>query len=238
MLDMHALQELASERLKHAKPKALGEAVYHTLREAIIRNLLPPGTVTNERALAETLQVSRTPVREALRQLTVEGFLTNVPRQGLVVTDLSLKDIEEIYMMRAALEGAAARVSAQMISPSELVILENVCAQMAEATEQNDIERFLALNGRFHEFLCGTARNKRLTEQVLRLYDAVRPICRDSLAEPARARRSLQEHEALVAAIRRRDPDEAERLAREHMTQAMLVRMQLHQTQRLDLVHR
>src|SRR5579884_2415902 len=149
MLDMHALQELASERLKHAKPKALGEAVYHTLREAIIRNLLPPGTVTNERALAETLQVSRTPVREALRQLTVEGFLTNVPRQGLVVTDLSLKDIEEIYMMRAALEGAAARVSAQMISPSELVILENVCAQMAEATEQNDIERFLALNGRF-----------------------------------------------------------------------------------------
>ena len=238
MAEDHGLAELAALRQKHDKQQALSETVYYTLREAIIRNLLLPGSVMNERALAEALGVSRTPVRDALRQLTVEGFLTAIPRQGLLVTDLSLKDIEEIYVMRAALEGAAARMSARTISASELVILEDVCAQMAAATEQNDVERLLALNGRFHEFLCSTARNKRLTEQVLRLYDAVRPICRTSLADPARARQSLQEHEALVAAIRRRDPDDAERLARDHMTQAMLVRMKLHQMQRMDLVTR
>ena len=238
MAEARARAELAALRIKHGRQKALGETVYHALREAILRNLLAPGAVMNERALAEALGVSRTPVRDALRQLTVEGCLTAIPRQRLLVTDLSLKDIEEIYVMRAALEGAAARMSARTISPSELVILEDVCAQMAAATEQNDVERLLALNGRFHEFLCSTARNKRLTEQVLRLYDAVRPICRTSLADPARARQSLQEHEALVAAIRRRDPDDAERLARDHMTQAMLVRMKLHQMQRMDLVTR
>lgn len=238
MTDDHGLAELATLRLKHDKQKALSETVYHTLREAILRNLLTPGSVMNERVLAHALGVSRTPVREALQQLTMEGFLTGIPRQGLIVTDLSLKDIEEIYMMRAALEGAAARMSAQTISPSELIILEDICAQMSVAVEQDDVERFLALNARFHEFLCSTARNRRLTEQVLRLYDAVRPICRTSLADPARARKSLQEHEALVAAIRRRDADEAERLAREHMTQAMLVQMKLHQMQRMDLVTR
>ena len=238
MAEARARAELAALRIKHGRQKALGETVYHALREAILRNLLAPGAVMNERALAEALGVSRTPVRDALRQLTVEGCLTAIPRQRLLVTDLSLKDIEEIYVMRAALEGAAARMSARTISTSELVILEDVCAQMAAATEQNDVERLLALNGRFHEFLCSTARNKRLTEQVLRLYDAVRPICRTSLADPARARQSLQEHEALVAAIRRRDPDDSERLARDHMTQAMLVRMKLHKMQRMDLVTR
>ena len=236
MTEGHGLAELAALRLKHNKQQALSETVYYALREAIIRNLLPPGSVMNERVLAQALGVSRTPVRDALRQLTTEGFLTGVPRQGLIVTDLSLKDIEEIYTMRAALEGAAARMSAQTISPSELVIIEDVCAQMAAAVEKDDVERLLALNRRFHEFLCSTARNRRLTEQVLRLYDAVRPICLTSLADRARARESLQEHEALVAAIRRRDPDEAERLAREHMTQSMLVQMKLHQMQRLDLV--
>jgi DNA-binding GntR family transcriptional regulator len=190
----------------------------------------------NERVLARVLRVSRTPVREALRQLTLEGFLTGVARQGLIVTDLSVKDIEEIYTMRAALEGAAARMSAQTISPSELIIIEDICVQMAAAVEQDDVERFLALNRRFHEFLCSTARNRRLTDQVLLLYDAVHPICRVSFADRTRMRRSLQEHEALVAAIRRRDPDEAERLAREHMTQSMLIQMKLHHTQQVDLV--
>jgi DNA-binding GntR family transcriptional regulator len=232
------LAELAALRLKHDKQQALSETVYYALREAIITNLLPPGSVMNERMLAQALRVSRTPVRDALRQLTIEGFLTGVPRQGLIVTDLSLKDIEEIYTMRAALEGAAARMSARTISPSELVMLEDVCAQMAAAGEQGDVERLLVLNGRFHESLCNAARNRRLTEQVLRLYDAVRPICRTVFADRARVRKSLQEHEALVAAIRGRDPDEAERLAREHMTQSMLTQMKLHQTQRLDLVTR
>jgi len=232
------LAELAKLRLKHDKPKALGEAVYQILREAILRVLLPPWEGVNERALAETLQVSRTPVREALQRLVGEGFLTAIPRQGWVVADLSLKDIEEIYTMRGALEGAAARLSAQMISPSELVVLEDVCVQMEAATEQNDVDRQLALNGQFHEFLCSTARNRRLTEQVTRLYDSVRPLCRTSLADPARARDALREHRALVAAIRRRDPDEAERIAREHMTQAMLVRLKAHRTRRAELVRR
>jgi DNA-binding GntR family transcriptional regulator len=236
MAERRALAELAALRQTYGREQGLGATVYFALREAIIRNLLPPGSVMNERALAQAMRVSRTPVRDALRQLTAEGFLTAAPRQGLAVTDLSLKDIEEIYTMRAALEGAAARLSAQTISPSEMVIIEDVCVQMAAAVEQDDVERLLVLNRRFHEFLCGTARNRRLTEQVLRLYDAVRPICRTSFADRARARESLREHEALVAAIRRRDPDEAERLARDHMTQSMLVQMKLHQMQQLDLV--
>ena len=238
MAEDHGLAELAALRQKHDKQQALSETVYYTLREAIIRNLLLPGSVMNERALAQVLRVSRTPVRDALRQLTIEGFLTGIPRQGLIVTDLNLKDIEEIYTMRAALEGAAARMSAQTISPSELVLIEDVCAQMATAVAHNDVERFSALNRRFHEILCSTARNRRLTEQVLRLYDAVRPICLAVFADRARAHKSLQEHEALVAAIGRRDPDEAERLAREHMTQSMLIQMRLHQLKHLDLVTR
>jgi DNA-binding GntR family transcriptional regulator len=238
MAAQERLAELAQLRLKHSKQKALGEAVYRILREAILRELLPPGEVMNERVLAEALAVSRTPVREALQRLTGEGFLTVVPRQGLTVTDLSLKDIEEIYVMRAALEGVAARLSAQTISPSELVVLEDLCAQMAAATEKGEVERLRALNAQFHELLCGTARNRRLTDLVARLYDSVQRLRQTTLADPDRAREALREHEALLAAIRRRDPDEAERIARDHMTHAMLVRMKLYQMQQAELAAR
>jgi DNA-binding GntR family transcriptional regulator len=115
-----------------------------------------------DRVLAEALQVSRTPVREAIQRLENEGFVETVPRQGMVVAVMTPQDIEDIYVIRIALEGVAARLAAQRASAAEVELLVRLNDQYADAIRRGDLQAVTALNREFHEALYRATRNSRL----------------------------------------------------------------------------
>jgi len=205
-----------------------GEVVYRTLREAIVRSILPEGYRLQDRALAASLGVSRTPVRQAMQRLEAEGFVESVPRLGAVVTSITPQDVEDIYAIRIALEGVAARLAAQCASPGELELLLHLNEQIAEATPRGDIHLLSRLNQEFHETIYRAARNTRLGDLLKRLQYSIQRFKHSTLSSPERAQQALQEHRELLAAILARDADGAEAAARRHKENAMRARLKMY----------
>jgi DNA-binding GntR family transcriptional regulator len=218
-------RKLAALARRFARQGLRGEVVYLTMREAIIREVFEEGERLPDRVLAQMLGVSRTPVREALQRLAAEGFVENVPRLGLVVAEITPQDIEDIYVIRIALEGVAARLAAERASASEVEAMAALNEQIASATARGDLEAMTALNRRFHETIYRAGRNARLTQLLMTFHDAVQRFRRSTLSVPERARETIEEHRRLVEAIRSRNAAEAERLARLHKERAKDVRL-------------
>jgi DNA-binding GntR family transcriptional regulator len=225
-------RELAALKRLYERHELRGEIVYRTMRAAIIREIFGGGERLQDRVLAQMLGVSRTPVREALQRLASEGFVENVPRLGLVVAEITSQDIEDIYVMRIALEGLAARLAAERASTSEIEAMTALNEQIAEATERGDVAAMTALNKRFHETIYGAARNPRLANLLDTFHDAVQRFRWSTLSVPERARETIEEHRQVVEAIRTRNAAEAERLARLHKERAKSVRLALYGQQR------
>lgn len=202
-----------------------GEFVYRTLREAIIRGVLPEGRRVQDRLLALELGVSRTPVREALQRLEAEGFLQSVPRLGLIVAEITPQYIEDIYVIRIALEGVAARLAAQRASEADIEILTALNAEIAEATRRRDVHHLTPLNQQFHQAIYRAARNAPLAELLNRLHYSVQRFRQSTLSIPERAKEAHDEHVRLLAAIRDRDAERAEAIARAHKEKAMSARL-------------
>ncbi len=223
---------LLSELMDRFKRDGLrAEAVYRTLKEAIARGIFAEGERLQDRALALELGVSRTPVREALQRLESQGFVENRPRVGLAVTEITPQAIEDIYVIRIALEGVAARLAAQRASPTDLAMLDRINAQLADATRRGALEAITQLNKEFHETMYHAARNPRLADLLKTLQDSVQRFARSTLSIPRRAGEALEEHREILEAIRDRDPDHAERAARLHKEHAKLVRLGMYSTQ-------
>jgi len=121
--------------------KPLRELVSDALREAIMNGTLHAGERLMEIQLAEEMGVSRTPVREAIRKLELEGFVVMIPRKGAYVSDISLKDINDVFEIRTALDALAAGLAAERITDDELELLERLLVEIAESVEQGDIDR-------------------------------------------------------------------------------------------------
>ncbi len=197
--------------------KPLREVVTETLREAIIGGVLKPGERLMEIQLAEELGVSRTPVRESIRKLELEGFVVMVPRRGTYVTDLSIKDISEVYEIRTVLDVLAAGLAAERITEDELEELERLLVQIGEFVEQNDIEKVVEYDSRFHDVLYRASRNDRLVGIINNLREQFTRFRGLSMKAPGRLQNTIEEHARLVEAIAQRNPDLAQQIAREHM---------------------
>lgn len=204
------------------------EAVYRALREAIVQSVLPEGSRMQDRILAAALGVSRTPVREALQRLEGEGFLKSVPRVGLVVTEIDPQEIENIYTIRIALEGIAAKLAAQRASAGDIEILSQLQARLADATHHGDAQRLATLNQQFHEAIYQAARNTRLGNMLSLMQHMVARFKHSTLSLPERAQEALEEHERLLTAIRNRDADGAEAIMKDHKARAMRARLLLY----------
>lgn len=200
--------------------KPLREIVFESLREAIINADLKPGERLMEIQLAERMGVSRTPVREAIRKLELEGFVVMVPRKGAFVAGLSLKDIAELFEIRGALEGLAAELAAERINEEELEELERCLFQIAECIESGDIEQIIEIDTLFHATLFKASRNVRLVQIVNNLREQIHRYRMRSLAYPGRAREALEEHKEIVEALSERNVGLANRLALQHMDKA------------------
>lgn len=204
------------------------EVIYRTLREAIIREVFEEGERLQDRALAPMLGVSRTPVREALQRLEAERFVENVRGLGLVVAKISTQDIEDIYVIRVALESVAARLAAERASNAEIEFLAALNDRIAEATRHGDLNAMTTLNKRFHETIYQAARNTRLADLLNILHDTVQRFRSSTLSDPERAHEAVEEHEALIDAIRKREPARAESLASQHKERAKNVRLAMY----------
>lgn len=205
-------------RLDNYKP--LRELVFDSLREAIIQGRLKPGERLMEMQLADEMGVSRTPVREAIRKLELEGFVAMIPRKGAYVSGISVKDIVDVFEIRAALEGLAAGLAAERITPEELEQMERSLLQISEVSDKQDIDAMVETDTNFHDLLYRASRNERLSQIITHLKEQIQRFRTTSLSQPGRSKNALFEHRAIVEAISDRNVEAARALAREHIENA------------------
>jgi DNA-binding GntR family transcriptional regulator len=190
--------------------------------EAIDRGDYRPGDRLVEAELAERFGVSRTPVREALQRLETQGILARDGR-SLVVASLDHDQLGELYVVRAELEGLAARLAAQHAGPEEIRVLSEMVAR--DRALAGDPEALARANKRFHHQLHLASHNRYLIQQLEMVRRAMALVATTSLAGTGRAARALDEHEAIVRAIEARDGATAEEVIRAHISNALETRL-------------
>ncbi|MDJ0995010.1 MAG: GntR family transcriptional regulator [Dinoroseobacter sp.] len=203
--------------------KSQGQDAYVRLLEEIRTGKLTPGDRLLETELAARLGISRTPVREAIRQMEADGLVVHVPRSGARIRTLDYAEVNELYDMRAVLEGTAARLSARAASEVELAELDAINREMEAAL--NDMDLLYRLNRQFHDALLNTARNRYLSKSVEGLKKTLLILGPSTMEEGERARLAVTEHADLIEALRARDGDKAEAAMRRHIDAAHQVRL-------------
>lgn len=211
-------KKLTPIQIENYKP--LREIVFETLRGAILDGTLKPGERLMEVQLAEDMGVSRTPVREAIRKLELEGLVLMIPRKGAYVSGLSSKDIADVFEVRASLEALAAGLAAERIGEEELEALKRFMVEVTVNAEAGDLEKVIQSDTDFHEQIYRASRNNRLVQIINNLRDQIQRFRSASLAHPGRIEETLQEHKLLLEAIAERDIVTARRLAQEHIENA------------------
>lgn len=185
---------------------------------------LPPGTRLREAELAERLAISRTPVREALKRLELQGLVAHEPHHGAVVASLEYGQVAELYLLREVLEGTAARLAAQHATAVEIDVLQDMIARDRRLVAQ---PRTLAqTNRRFHQQIRDTARNRYLGIALENLRLSLALLAGTTLGTPGRAEQSVAEHAGIVACIAARDCGGAEAAARRHILNAFRTRVE------------
>lgn len=199
-----------------------GQSAYRRLLDEIRNGALAPGARLREIELAERLGISRTPVREAIRQLEADGLVTHLPRQGATIRSLDHAEVVELYEMRAVLEGTAARLAARAASDIELAELSALNEELAQAPAGAQARE---INRVFHRTLIEAARNRFLIKAMSALQKTLLILGPTTLAEPARARAAVAEHGAVLEALLAREGGRAETAMRLHVEAALSARI-------------
>ena len=184
-------------------PRALYEEVAEQLRQRIFRRELEPGSWIDELKIAEEFGISRTPLREALKVLAAEGLVTMKVRRGAYVTEMSEKDLRDVYHLLSLLESDAAGVVAERAIPEQQQTLKELHAELEAAVA--DREKFFAINERFHMHLLEMADNRWRSQMVADLRKVMKLNRHNSLFKQGRIEDSLGEHRAILAAMVARD---------------------------------
>lgn len=196
---------------------SLSSRVFHTIRENILSGKYATDEELREKSIGEELGVSRTPVREALRQLELEGLVTIIPNKGAYVVGISQKDIRDIYEIRSRLEGLCARWAAIHITKEQLDELEENIYLSDFHSSKGNSEQVVELDNRFHEILYSASGSKELRHILVDFHHYVQRVRKITLAVQDRAISSNDEHRKIVEALKAHDEDLAENLANAHM---------------------
>jgi DNA-binding GntR family transcriptional regulator len=191
--------------------------VFNKLREDILSGVYHENEELKENTIGLELGVSRTPVREALRQLELEGLVTMIPNKGAYVTGITSKDIHDIYIIRSYLEGLCARWACDHITEAQIEALEEILYLSDFHARRSHFEQLVELDNKFHDLIYKASGSKILDHVLSDFHHYVERIRKITLAMPNRAAKSSQEHAAIVDAIRKRDSNLAEALAHEHI---------------------
>ena len=200
--------------------KPLRELVCENIRQAIIDGTFSPGERLMEIQLADEMGVSRTPVREAIRKLELEGFVVMIPRRGTYVADISIKDINEVYEVRTALDILAAGLAAERINEDELEAMQRLLVEIGQYIDEGNIEKIVEIDSAFHDILYQASRNERLVNIISNLREQITSLRGRSMMYPGRLAKTLEEHRAIVDSIAQRDAEKAQRAVRIHMENA------------------
>lgn len=199
-------------------PKDVSQSTraYRAIRQAIVTAQLLPGYPLLETDLAEKLQMSRTPVREAIQRLRSEGLVETVPRKGAFVKAVSKDDVRQVYEMAEGLEGMVAFLATQRADPGGLAALASHVEAMEAALAAGDVDRWITSDEAFHKTLHSLARNAYLVDALSRLYDHIHRIRVITTRMSSNKAQSTQEHRLTYEALRTGAADEARRLTHAH----------------------
>lgn len=199
---------------------SMSEKVYQRIKSDILENKLKPGEKLIEENLANEFNVSRTPVREALKQLDQDGLITYYPRRGSVVSQISMKDAQELYEIREVLEGLAIRRICMEIDSHNIKVLEEIITSMDKAIEINDYSSMERLHRSWTEATLEMTNNELLKSYLLSVTKNLGRLRKISLYRPVQSIDAYKETKDIYNAIAKNDPDESERLAKLHVRNA------------------
>jgi len=197
------------ETWPHLKPETLTDRVYEILRERLISGQIPPGEFVREQDVSERLGVSRTPVREALSRLGSEGFLERIPHRGFRLPTETIDDLIEIYPIMTALEILGTKEAFDQLDADAIVELRRINDAYAKAFQEKDIYVGIDKNHEFHHNLSARSGNKRLCRMLDDLRSRVRSLEIWAFSDIDNWQRSIDEHEAILRALERRQHDKA-----------------------------
>jgi len=197
--------------------RTLAAQVAERIRDAILNRSLPPGSRINQYQLAEDLNVSLVPVREALKHLESEGLVSITPRRGAFVTEISVDDLDELYFARQLIEGEAIFHAVNSLTSADFDALARLIAGMKAATENSDIHTFMLLNRKFHMHIYTAFNNRHLIQVIESLWERSELYRFRYMFVLRNADVIHQEHEAILEACRSRQAEVARDLARDHI---------------------
>jgi DNA-binding GntR family transcriptional regulator len=215
-------------------PSPLHERIYETLRAEVISGQRKPGELLSEAELARSWGVSRSPIREALRQLEQHDLVRWAPRRGATVARLTVAGLRDIYEVREALESLSAGLAAERGSPADLAKMRDLAAEVEQAQDEGDYLRAIMLDDEFHRLMASTTRNRMLESQSGRVLDRVimaRMMVRE---EPGRTQEIVREHQGILDALGQRDAKKAAEMAALHVRNARVRLMEMLQRASVD----
>lgn len=209
------MDSLTKLNLDNYKP--LRDVVFENLRNAILDGNLKAGQRLMEVQLAEQLGVSRTPIREAIRKLELEGLVVMLPRKGAYVANMSFKDLIDVLEIRASLEGLAAYLAAERRNDEDIITLERVVNEFEESIKNTDVEEVLKKDVEFHENIFLMANNKKLYQLITSLWEQVHRFRVMYVSNYEASLSLVEEHRRILQAIKEGNCEDAQKYATEHI---------------------
>lgn len=195
--------------------------VFHRIREDILEGKYAQNDELREAAISQNMGVSRTPVREALRQLELEGLVTIIPNKGAYVNGITAKDIFDIYEIRSYLEGLCAKWACRNITKEQLEELDEITYLSDFHIQKEHWEQIFELDNRFHLLLYEACGSKVLEHILADYHHYVERVRKNTLSSKDRAGEAAKEHKAILDAVRTKEEDLAEKLANEHIYRSL-----------------
>lgn len=203
------------------KGKTKNLLVYEKIRQGIIKGTLKPGQKLVMAALAKKFKTSETPIREAIRRLESDGYVTFTPHAGAVVTEINRQELSEIYLIRISLEALATRLAVPFISQEDLIWLKKKNEEMKAVIEKDRYDQLARLNKAFHLRIYKAAPFPRLYKMISNLWDAFERWPSVFTYIPERAASAIREHEQIIEALETADVDRADDLMKEQKKKSL-----------------
>ncbi|MCL7749229.1 GntR family transcriptional regulator [Halalkalibacter alkaliphilus] len=202
---------------KDIKTDSVFDHIYKGIKDGLIKS----GETLSERGLASELNVSRTPVREALRRLENYGLVEPEPHKGVKVISFSEEKVKQLYQVREVLEGLGAKLLAEKANPKDIERLEMLLAEAEKAAKNNDIDLLRNINSQFHIEIASSTNNLYLINTMQTLQSHISVCMGTSLKVTGRPLENIEEHHLILDAIKRGEPDFAEAVTKYHVRKSM-----------------
>lgn len=201
----------------------LAQAAYEKLRNMILTGELPPETAITENSIVDRLGIGKTPVREAMRRLVLEGLLDVTPRLGYTVTAITQKDVEDLFEMRVINEVAAAQLAAERLDETAFARLTELSSVGYDPGDRESMLRYIGVNAEFHDIIARASGNTRLADLIDRLMQESRRFIQIAILSDAHGQLVISQHVAIINALRSRETDAIDAAVRTHIEDGMHV---------------